>query len=713
MKYIKTSSVPRVDDPTLNRALEMMDEELAKIARVFIDWTADAGANNIHDNNILSSSITQHQGDIDHNALTNFVENKHIDHSGVSISAGTGLSGGGTIAANRTINLSHLGIESLADPGADRILFWDESEDAFKWLEVIGSGLTIWGSSLYWSWLGLDDLAEDPANESILWFSGPVGGLDWGNIGTGLEFDTGTLKTKDSEIVHDNLSGFVAAEHKSLPNTIAQVLSDHNLGVHTALGLFDQSSDVDHNATTNYTANRHLVLPNTIASVLSDHNLATHNALAIDHGSLSGRTDDDHTIYYNAARHTKAVHNALNITQLGTVGTGVWQGTAIANAYIAGIDQNLLQASSPTFNEPTISKLKWSAGATPYITATATLNRIYHDLQLFNTLTFTNASWSKAEGRIYADPLYLHFGSYYLNSLVANNKVPDSDKWDGYQFANYLNQAVKTTSNVIFNQITLGGNKNLVVGNYTLIDTYHYSTTYRYLRLGILSGTRGLSLGVDISGNASGSFGGNEIIFPHNIGMIAPNAANNSYIGVLKVINDTQINIGGLTYAVAGWLKVSPTGITVGGAGDGTVTGGTKLNIEAGATGVCSDTIFADTTAYDANVNIQGVEGAGWIKRSTSAKKYKDKITDLELDSSLLYNLRPVSFNSKCEGAEKNKRFIGLIADEIEKIYPEIIHYNKKHEAESYDNQMLMTLMLAETQHHEARIKALEAKLNN
>jgi len=39
MKYIKTQSLPRVDDPILNRALEQLDEELNKIARVFIDWT--------------------------------------------------------------------------------------------------------------------------------------------------------------------------------------------------------------------------------------------------------------------------------------------------------------------------------------------------------------------------------------------------------------------------------------------------------------------------------------------------------------------------------------------------------------------------------------------------------------------------------------------------------------------------------------------------
>ena len=42
----------------------------------------------------------------DHDSLTNFVANEHIDHSAVSISAGGILSGGGTIASNRTITLA-------------------------------------------------------------------------------------------------------------------------------------------------------------------------------------------------------------------------------------------------------------------------------------------------------------------------------------------------------------------------------------------------------------------------------------------------------------------------------------------------------------------------------------------------------------------------------------------------------------------------------
>jgi hypothetical protein len=47
---------------------------------------------------------------VDHNALANFVANKHIDHSAVSISGGTGLTGGGDITASRTISMPNVGV---------------------------------------------------------------------------------------------------------------------------------------------------------------------------------------------------------------------------------------------------------------------------------------------------------------------------------------------------------------------------------------------------------------------------------------------------------------------------------------------------------------------------------------------------------------------------------------------------------------------------
>lgn len=99
---------------------------------------------------------------VDHDDLTNFVANEHLDHTGISINSGTGLTGGGTIAANRTISLSHLGLEALVDPGADRIMFWDDSATALKWLTAT-EGVQINLTNLL---LDINGLVEDAAGTS-------------------------------------------------------------------------------------------------------------------------------------------------------------------------------------------------------------------------------------------------------------------------------------------------------------------------------------------------------------------------------------------------------------------------------------------------------------------------------------------------------------------------------------------------------------------
>ena len=54
---------------------------------------------------ISSGTITTTDGEIDIHSLSGYVANEHIDHSTVSIVAGTGLTGGGTITEDRTLNV--------------------------------------------------------------------------------------------------------------------------------------------------------------------------------------------------------------------------------------------------------------------------------------------------------------------------------------------------------------------------------------------------------------------------------------------------------------------------------------------------------------------------------------------------------------------------------------------------------------------------------
>jgi len=66
---------------------------------------------------VSADSIATNDSEISHDNLSGFVANEHIDHSGVTLTAGTGLSGGGDITANRTFNISDTGV-TAADYGS-------------------------------------------------------------------------------------------------------------------------------------------------------------------------------------------------------------------------------------------------------------------------------------------------------------------------------------------------------------------------------------------------------------------------------------------------------------------------------------------------------------------------------------------------------------------------------------------------------------------
>ena len=79
---------------------------------------------------------------------------------------------------------------------------------------------------------------------------------------------------------------------------------------------------------------------------------------------------------------------------------------------------------------------------------------------------------------------------------------------------------------------------------------------------------------------------------------------------------------------------------------------------------------------------------------------------DLEVDTSKIYNLRPVSFDDKASG----ERNFGLIAEEVYKEVPELVVL-KEEEPDSIVYANLSVLLLAEVKKLRARVEQLEAKM--
>lgn len=74
------------------------------------------------------------ESNINHDNLSGFVANEHINHSSISINAGTGLSGGGNITTTRTINLDINSLTADGSPNgaADYVATYDASAGTHK-----------------------------------------------------------------------------------------------------------------------------------------------------------------------------------------------------------------------------------------------------------------------------------------------------------------------------------------------------------------------------------------------------------------------------------------------------------------------------------------------------------------------------------------------------------------------------------------------------
>ena len=124
-----------------------------------------------------------------------------------AVVAGTGLSGGAT-SGSATVNLSHLGLESLSDPNDDQIIFWDDSAGATAFLDL-GTGLSISGTTVSVGTLNQDTTgnagtftvsANDSTDETVY----PVF-VDGATGSQGAESDTGLTYNPSSGLLTTTL----------------------------------------------------------------------------------------------------------------------------------------------------------------------------------------------------------------------------------------------------------------------------------------------------------------------------------------------------------------------------------------------------------------------------------------------------------------------------------------------------------------------------
>jgi hypothetical protein len=106
------------------------------------------------------------------------------------------------------------------------------------------------------------------------------------------------------------------------------------------------------------------------------------------------------------------------------------------------------------------------------------------------------------------------------------------------------------------------------------------------------------------------------------------------------------------------------------------------------------------------------IDSNGQLGTVSSSARYKEDIYDLGDVSRRLLNLRPVKFRYKAD-VQKGERPVeyGLIAEEVNKVFPELVVYDKEGRPETVRYHILSTLLLNELQAVQARVVALEQEL--
>jgi hypothetical protein len=91
----------------------------------------------------------------------------------------------------------------------------------------------------------------------------------------------------------------------------------------------------------------------------------------------------------------------------------------------------------------------------------------------------------------------------------------------------------------------------------------------------------------------------------------------------------------------------------------------------------------------------------------TSALRYKKYVKDLQPQTDTLYQLRPVHFRWK----NNNKKDFGLIAEEVKKIYPELVSSGEDGDTLGISYTKLSAVLIKTVQELTDRVKELEKKI--
>ncbi|MBY0109578.1 MAG: tail fiber domain-containing protein [Candidatus Babeliaceae bacterium] len=278
---------------------------------------------------------------------------------------------------------------------------------------------------------------------------------------------------------------------------------------------------------------------------------------------------------------------------------------------------------------------------------------------------------------------------------------------------------VNNTDNIAIGNFALSGlvqNKNIAIGNYA--QSFPLNTGFSNIAIGAQAlhynrtGNQNIAIGTDaLQANQTGYYNigiGHFALFLNNDGY------QNTCVGYQALSNNLILgsNNTALGY-YAGWLCGGSNNIYIG----ANVTGGLNNNNviaiginNSGNSGTYIGGIRGATTNANDAIAVL-VDSSGQLGTTSSSARYKRNIQDMGTATADIYKLRPVIFNYKAHETDEHLEY-GLIAEEVEKVYPGIVVKDKNGLPEAIQYQYLPMMMLNEMQKNYAQLLMHEETIN-
>jgi hypothetical protein len=280
------------------------------------------------------------------------------------------------------------------------------------------------------------------------------------------------------------------------------------------------------------------------------------------------------------------------------------------------------------------------------------------------------------------------------------------------QFQGYNNN----THEYRINNIASGGTINFMIGGGSKLQVANNGDVVFENSLALRApNPYSVSLGQNALPNGSG--GWNTAVGASSMNQAASLASYNTAIGAYALeLSTTSIRNTAVGYGAGYTNTTGDSNIAIGYLAGTIPAASNSNNIEIGNTGVSSDsgTIRIGAPGTQTSYFAAGVRGVttgaanavsvvidsnGQLGTINSSRRYKEDIQDMGDASSRLMQLRPVTYRYKQAYADGGKPIdYGLIAEEVEAVYPDLVAHSKDGEVETVQYQKINAMLLNEVQ---------------